>query len=50
MDFLNDEEELLITFEKNTVEDTYIAAREDAPLVNMSRGAFTDKEYDEYVV
>ena len=35
MDFLNDDEELLITFEKDTVEDAYTAAKEDAPLVNM---------------
>ena len=26
MDFLNDEEELLITFEKDTIEDAYITA------------------------
>ena len=52
MDFLNDEEELLITFEKDTVDNAYIAAREDAPLVNMKVTpnlgevkAFIDKEY-----
>ena len=28
MDFMNDEEELLITFEKNTVEDAHVAASE----------------------
>ena len=57
MDFLNDKEELLITFEKDTVEDAYIAARVDAPLINMKvtpnlseLEAFIDKEYDEYVV
>ena len=37
-------------FEKDTVEDTYIAAREDAPPINMNQGAFIDKEYDGYVV
>ena len=57
MDFLNDEEELLITFEKDTVEDGYIAAREDAPVINIKvtpnlseLEAFIDKDYDEYVV
>ena len=52
MDFLNDEEELLITFEKDTVEDAYTAAKEDAPLVNMKitpnlteLEASIDKEY-----
>ena len=52
MDFLNDEEELLIIFEKDTVEDAYIAAREDASLINMKvtsnlseLEASIDKEY-----
>ena len=36
MDFLNDEEELLITFEKDTVEDAHIAASEGIPLINIS--------------
>ena len=52
MDFLNDKEELLITFEKDTVEDAYIAAREDTSLINMKvtadlseLEAFIDKEY-----
>ena len=34
MDFLNDEEELLITFEKDTVEDAHIAASEGIPLIS----------------
>ena len=57
MDFMNDEEELLITFEKDTVEDVHIAASEDIPLTNISvtpnlseLEAFIDKEYDEYIV
>ena len=52
MDFMNDEEELLITFEKDTVEDAHIAAREDTSLINMKvtadlseLEAFIDKEY-----
>ena len=32
MDFMNDEEELLITFEKDTFEDVPIAASEGIPL------------------
>ena len=32
MDFMNDEEELLITFEKDTFEDVHIAASEGIPL------------------
>ena len=55
MDFMNDEEELLITFEK--VEDAHIAASEGIPLINISATqnlseleAFIDKEYDEYVI
>ena len=57
MDFMNDEEELLITFEKDTVEDVHIAASEVTQLINISDTpnlseleAFIDKEYDEYVV
>ena len=57
MDFMNDEEELLITFEKDTVEDVHIAASEDIPLTNISvtpnlseLEAFIDKEYDKYIV
>ena len=57
MDFMNDEEELLITFEKDTVEDAHTAASEGIPLINISvtrnvseLEAFIDKEYDEYVV
>ena len=57
MDFMNDEEELLITFEKDTVQDAHIAAREDIPLINITATpklseleAFIDKEYDKYVV
>ena len=56
MDFMNDEEELLITFEKDTIEDAHIAASEVRPLTNISvttklneLEAFIDKEYDEYV-
>ena len=57
MDFMNDEEELLITFEKDTVGDAHIAASEGTPLINISATlnlseleAFINKEYDEYVV
>ena len=57
MDFMNDEEELLITFEKDTVQDAHIPAREDIPLINITATpklseleTFIDKEYDEYVV
>ena len=57
MDFLSDEEELLIAFEKDTVEDAHIAASEGKPLINISVTqnlkelmTFIDKEYDEYVV
>ena len=53
MDFMNHEEELLITFEKDTVEDAHIAASESIPLINMSViPNFNDLEalYDEYVV
>ena len=53
MDFINDEEELLITFEKDTVEDVRFAAGEDIPLINITvtpnlseLEAFIDKEYD----
>ena len=47
----------MITFEKDTVEDAYIAASEDIALINITTTpnlskleAFIDKEYDEYVV
>ena len=57
LDFMYDEEELLTTFEKDTVEDAHIAASEGTPLINISvtpflseLEAFIDKEYDEYVV
>ena len=57
MDFMNDEEELLINFEKDTVEDVHIAASEGIPLINITATpnlseleAFIDKEYDKYVV
>ena len=57
MNFMNDEEELLITFEKDTVEDVHIAASESIPLTNISvipnlseLEAFIHKEYDEYAV
>ena len=57
MDFMNDGEELLITFEKDTVEDALIAASEGIPLINISvtpnlseLETFIGKEYDEYVV
>ena len=35
VDLMNDEEELLITFEKDTVEDAHIAASEGTPLINI---------------
>ena len=54
---MNDEEELLITFEKDTVEDVHVAASEVTPLINISvtpnlseLEAFIEKEYDEYVI
>ena len=57
MDFMDDEEELLITFEKDTVEDAHVATSEDIPLINITATpnlselkAFIGKEYDEYVV
>ena len=57
MDFMDDEEELLITFEKDTVEDAHVATSEDIPLLNITATpnlselkAFIGKEYDEYVV
>ena len=57
IEFMNDEEELLITFGKGTVEDAHITASESIPLINISvtpnlseLEAFIDKEYDEYVV
>ena len=57
MDSMNGEEELLTTFEKDTVEDAHIAASEGMPLVNMKvtpnlseLEAFIDKEYDDYLV
>ena len=53
MDFMNDEKEPLITFEKGTAEDAHIAASEDNISVtpNLSElEAFIDKNYDEYVV
>ena len=47
----------MITFEKDTVDDAYIAASEDIALINITTTpnlskleAFIDKEYDEYVV
>ena len=55
--FMSDEEDLLITFEKGTTEDAHIPASEDTRLINISvtpnlseLEAFTDKEYEEYVV
>ena len=36
IDFMNDEEELLISFEKDTVEEAHIAAGEVIPLINIS--------------
>ena len=36
MGFMNDEEGLLSTFDKDTVEDAHIAASEDTPLINIS--------------
>ena len=57
MDFMNDEEELLLTFEKDIVQDAHIAPGEGIPLINISVApnlseleAFIDKESDEYVV
>ena len=57
MDFMDDEDELLITFEKDTVEDAHVATSEDIPLINITATpnlselkAFIGKEYDEYVV
>lgn len=57
MDFKYNEEELQITFEKDTVEEAHIATSEDTPLINISftpnlseLEAFIDKEYEEYVV
>ena len=54
---MNDEEELLITFEKDTIEDAHITVSEGIPLINISvtqnlseLEAFIDKEYDEYVI
>ena len=54
---MNDEEELLITFEKDTIEGAHIAVREGIPLINISvtqnlseLEAYIHKEYDEYVV
>ena len=53
MDFMNDEEELLISFEKNA----HMAVSEGILLINISvtlniseLEAFIDKEYDVYVV
>ena len=47
----------MVTFEKDTVDDAYIAASEDIALINITTTpnlskleAFIDKEYDEYVV
>ena len=55
MDFINDEEELLITFDKDAVEDAHIGVSESTPLINISYTtdlneleAFINKEYDEY--
>ena len=52
MDFKYNEEELQITFEKDTVEEAHIATSEDTPLINISvtpklsdLGDFIDKEY-----
>ena len=36
MDFMNDEEEPLISFEKDNVEDAHIAAGEGIPLMSIS--------------
>ena len=56
MDFKYNEEELQITFEKDTVEEAHIATSEDTPLINISvtpklsdLGDFIDKEYYKYV-
>ena len=53
---MNDEEELSITFKKDTIEDVHIAASEDIPLINITATpnlseleAFIDKEYDQYI-
>ena len=35
LDFMNNEEELLITFEKDTVEYAHIPDSEDTPLINI---------------
>ena len=56
MDFKYNEEELQITFEKNTVEEAHIATSVDTPLINISvtpklsdLGDIIDKEYYKYV-
>ena len=56
MDFINDEEELLISFEKDTVEDVHFPGNEDLSFINITvtpnlseLEAFIDKEYDEDV-
>ena len=56
MDFKYNEEELQITFEKNTVEEAHIATSVDTPLTNISvtpklsdLGDIIDKEYYKYV-
>ena len=36
MDFMKDKEELLITFEKDTVGDAHITTSKDTPLINIS--------------
>ena len=36
IDFMNDKEELLISFEKDTVEEAHIATGEVIPLINIS--------------
>ena len=36
MGFMNNEEELLLTFEKDSVEDGHTEASEDTPLLNIS--------------
>ena len=36
MDFMNDEEELLITFEKDTIKDVHITASEGIPPIFIS--------------
>ena len=55
MDFVNDEEELLITFEKDVTEDAHIAASEGMHLINISVTSnlselFSNKEDDEHVL